>query len=160
MEKKLLVGVLGNLGAGKTTTWKTLFQKNVHTGKHVRFVVIHDVKIPVFLINRAPLERKTELEYILPNEDPQIVLSSFLYHKDVKKNFDFFIAKGYELYIIWLNPGYYDANEKDLFYNAGIINYLLSHEACVSVKSSKKTPESRVNEIKNYIYSWYMTNNK
>lgn len=159
MERKLLVGVLGNLGAGKTATWNTFFGRNVHTGKNVRYINIHDVKIPVFLINGAPLERKTNLEYILPDKDPQIVLSSFLYHKDVKQSFDYFINKGYELYIIWLNPGYADQNDKVLFYNAGIINYLLSNEAIVSVKNGKKIPKLRVDEMKNYLFSWYISQN-
>jgi hypothetical protein len=158
MERKLLIGVLGNLGSGKTTTWNHFFGKNVHTGKNIRYINIDDVKIPVFLINGAPLERKTNLEYILPDKDPTIVLSSFLYHKDVKKNFDYFIKKGYDIYILWLNPGFSDANEKVLFYNAGIINYLLSNEATVSVKNGKKLPELRVNDIKNYLYAWYKVN--
>ncbi len=157
MERKLLIGVLGNLGAGKTTTWNEFFGRNVHTGKNIRYINIHDEKIPVFLINGAPLERKTNLEFILPDEDPTIVLSSFLYHKDVKKNFDFFIKKGYELYILWLNPGFSDPNDKVLFYNAGIINYLLSKEATVSVKNGKQIPILRVNDVKNFIYSWYKT---
>lgn len=155
MERKLLIGVLGNLGAGKTTTWNEFFGRNVHTGKNIRYINIHDEKIPVFLINGAPLERRTNLEYILPDKDPQIVLSSFLYHKDVKNNFKFFIDKGYELYIIWLNPGFSDPNDKVLFYNAGIINYLLSSSATVSVKNGKKSPFLRSNDIKNYLYAWY-----
>ncbi|PLX06389.1 MAG: hypothetical protein C0596_18155 [Marinilabiliales bacterium] len=157
MEQKLLIGVLGNLGAGKTTTWNNFFGRNVHTGKNVRHITIHDQKIPVFLINGAPLERKTNLEYILPDEDPKIVLSSFLYHKDVKQNFEFFIKKGYDLYILWLNPGYSDPDDKFLFYNAGIINYLMSNGATVSVKNGKMMPEFRVNDIKNYLYAWYKT---
>ncbi len=158
MEKKLLIGVLGNLGAGKTTTWNEFFGRNVHTGKNIRYIKIHEEKVPVFIINGAPLERKTKLEYILPDEDPRIVLSSFLYHKDVKKNFEFFIKKGYELHIIWLNPGYSDPNDKVLFYNAGIINYLLGNGATVSVKNGKDTPIARAQDIKNYIYAWHKTN--
>lgn len=157
MERKLLIGVLGNLGAGKSTTWNEFFGRNVHTGKNIRYINIHDEKIPVFLINGAPLERKTNLEYILPDKDPQIVLSSFLYHKDVKKNFKFFIDKGYELFILWLNPGFSDPNDKVLFYNAGIINYLLSNSATVAVKNGKESPLLRSNDIKNYLYAWFKT---
>ncbi len=158
MGRKLLIGVLGNLGAGKTTTWNKFFGRNVHTGKNVRFIKIHDEKIPVFLINGAPLERKTNLEYILPEQDPKIVLSSFLYHKDVKKNFEYFVKKGYDLYVLWLNPGYEDNNDKVLFYNTGIINYLLGKGATVSVKSGKLLPDLRVDDIKNYIYAWNKVN--
>ncbi len=156
-ERKLLIGVLGNLGAGKTTTWHTFFNRNVHTGKNVRKVEIHGEEIPVFLINGAPLERKTDLSNILPKEDPRIVLCSFLYHKDVKKSFNFFIQKGYDIHIQWLNPGFFDQNQKVLFYNAGIVNYLLSQGATVSVKNGKQVPNLRVDEIKNYILSWNKT---
>jgi hypothetical protein len=87
MASKLLIGVLGNFRAGKTTTWNKLFNREVRTGKHLRKLDLYNNKIPVFLINGAPLERKIDLEYILPDEDPQIVLCSFLYHKNVKSNF-------------------------------------------------------------------------
>jgi len=157
MERKLLIGILGNPGAGKSTTWNTLFGHTVHTGKNERKLLINGIKIPVFLINESPLERKTMLEYIMPDKDPAIVVSSFLYHKDVKKNFEFFINKGYDIYIQWLNPGFSDSNDKALFYNEGIINYLLSYGATVSVKNGKDLPELRVEELKNYIFARYIS---
>ncbi|MDD3741048.1 MAG: hypothetical protein PHH30_07380 [Bacteroidales bacterium] len=123
MNTKLLIGVIGNQGSGKSTTWSSLFGRNVHTGKNLRKLEINGIKIPVFLINESALERKTSLEYILPDNDPQIVLSSFLYHKDVKSNFEYFYKKNYDLYVQWLNPGFSDPNEKALFYNEGILNY-------------------------------------
>jgi ABC-type dipeptide/oligopeptide/nickel transport system ATPase component len=159
MEKKLLIGVLGNEGSGKSTTWKKLFGHTVHTGKNVRKLLINGIAIPVFLINESPLERKTKLEYILPKENPDIVISSFLYHKDVKSNFEYFANNDYDIYVQWLNPGYMDQNDKALFYNDGIINFLLSLGATVSVKNGKIMPECRVTEIKNHIFSHYLSIN-
>jgi len=158
MNTKLLIGVLGNQASGKSTTWSTMFGRVVHTGKNLRKLEINGVKIPIFLINESALERKTSLEYILPDDDPQIVLSSFLYHKNVKSNFEYFYKKGYDLYVQWLNPGYSDPNDKALFYNEGIINYLLSLGTIVSVKNAKLSPKFRVKELKNYIYAWYLSN--
>ncbi|HNQ66966.1 MAG TPA: hypothetical protein PKN32_01195 [Bacteroidales bacterium] len=157
MNTKLLIGVIGNQGSGKSTTWSTLFDRKVHTGKNLRKLEINGVKIPVFLINESALERKTSLEYILPDNDPQIVISSFLYHKDVKSNFEYFHKKGYDLYVQWLNPGFSDPNEKALFYNEGIINFLLGLGTTVSVKNGKLSPQHRVQELKNYIFAWHLS---
>jgi hypothetical protein len=157
MTNKLLIGVLGNSHSGKTTTWNTLFKHTVRTGKHERILNIRNVDIPVFLINGAPLERKSDLKYILPKYDPDIVLCSFLYHKNVQANFDFFIKKGYQLYIQWLNPGFSDAHDKSLFYNIGIINYLMQNHALVSVCNAKIEPEDRVSNIRNFLLGWYLT---
>ncbi len=159
MKSKLLIAVLGNEGSGKTTTWINLFERKVHTGKNLRNLNIQSFKIPVFLINESPLERKTKLEYILPENDPDIVISSFLYHKDVVQNFDYFIKRDYQIYVQWLNPGYNDPNLKAFFYNDGIINYLLSFGATITIKNAKDNPQVRVNEIKNYILSYYLTEN-
>ncbi|MCK9255646.1 MAG: hypothetical protein GX793_02620 [Bacteroidales bacterium] len=159
MERKLVIAILGNQGSGKTTTWETLFGRKVHTGKNLRNIEIQGIKIPVFLINESALERKTKLEYILPEKDPEIVISSFLYHKEVIKNFDYFIKRNYNIYVQWLNPGYNDSNDKALFYNDGIINYLLGHGAVVSVKNAKNNPKYRVEEIKNYLLSYFLTKN-
>ncbi len=155
---KLVIGVLGNYRAGKSYTWHTLFGKEVRTGKHPRNIIIHNQKIPVFLINGAPLDRGVELKYIMPKTDPEIVLCSFLYHRDVKENFNYFFDKNYQMYVQWLNPGYEDENDKVLFYNTGIINYLMSKGAVIAVKNGKINPKERVNEIRNYLYSWYLEN--
>ncbi len=160
MKRKLLIGVLGNYRSGKSTTWHTLFNREVRTGKHIRHIIIYNDKIPVFLINGAALERRVELKYILPDKTPDIVLCSFLYHKNVKNNFNYFLDKGYDMYIQWLNPGYSDKNDKVLFYNVGIINYLMSFGVTVSVKNGKINCNTRVKEIKNYLYAWYFGNHK
>jgi len=159
MGKKLLIGILGNNQSGKSYTWSSLFNRTVRTGKHIRKLEIIDKSIPLFLINGAPLSRKVDLKEILPETDPQIVLCSFLYHKNVKSNFQFFIDKGYDIYIQWLNPGYNDTNDKVLFYNGGIINYLMSCGAVISVKNGKSDPLARVTDIKNFIYAWSIDKN-
>ncbi len=157
-KPKLVIGVLGNYRAGKSKTWHTLFGREVRTGKHPRKIWIHNLQIPVFLINCAPLDRGVELKYIMPNKDPEIVLCSFLYHKDVKDNINYFFDRNYQMYLQWLNPGYEDENDKVLFYNVGIINYLMSKGAVIAVKNGKNNPKERVNEIRNYLYSWYLEN--
>ena len=157
MEDKLLIAVLGNYHSGKTTTWTNLFGRTVRTGKHERILKIRNIEIPVFLINGAPLERRSELKYIMPKHDPAIVLCSFLYHKNVKANFDYFIKKNYEVYLQWLNPGYGDEHDKSLFYNIGIVNYLMQNQALVSVRNGKISPEQRVADIREYILGWYLT---
>ncbi|HOY39061.1 MAG: hypothetical protein KBB11_05480 [Bacteroidales bacterium] len=155
MSEKLLIGVLGHYHAGKSTTWNSLFQRVVRTGKHERTLVIGSMDIPVFLINGAPLERKTELKKILPKDDPTIVLCSFLYHKNVIQNFEYFIKKGYQIYIQWLNPGFSDEYDASLFYQYGIIDYLLNSGATVSVQNGKINPEKRVEMVQNYLLGWY-----
>ncbi len=152
--KKLLIGVLGHYQSGKTTTWNHLFQRTVRTGKHERLLTIDNLTSRVFLVNGAPLERKAELKKILPAFDPEIVLCSFLYHKNVKQNFDYFIKKGYHLYIQWLNPGYSDEYDASLFYQYGIIDYLLNCGAEVSVQNGKDHPQQRVELIRNYLFGW------
>lgn len=154
MDNKLLIGVLGNHRSGKTETWNNLFSRKVRTGKHLRKLKVFDKDISIFLINGSPLERRTELEYIMPDKDPNIVLCSFLYHKKVKENFNYFLDRGYDIYIQWLNPGFSDESDKVLFYNVGIINYLLSHGATVSVENGKVNPDNRVNNIRRYLYAW------
>ncbi len=153
-NKKLLIGILGNPKSGKATTWSTLFQKTVRTGKYERELEINDQKTNVFLINGAPLERKTEIKKILPKYDPQIVLCSFSYHKNVKQNFNYFIKKNYHLYIQWLNPGFNDEFNSSLFYQYGIIDYLLTCGAEVCVVNGKENPIHRVELMKNKIYGW------
>lgn len=152
-----MIGVLGDYHSGKTTTWNNLFGRTVRTGKHERILNIKGIEIPVFLINGAPLERRAEIKYILPKYDPSIVLCSFLYHKNVKSNFDFFINKGYDTYVQWLNPGFDDEHDKTLFYNIGIINYLLLNNALVSVRNAKINPTSRVKDISEHILGWYLS---
>lgn len=154
INRKLLVGILGHYHSGKTTTWNTLFDKTVRTGKHERLLRIDNASMKVFLVNGAPLERKAELKKILPAYDPDIVLCSFLYHKNVKQNFDYFIKKGYHLYIQWLNPGYSDEYDASLFYQYGIIDYLLNCGAEVSVQNGKNDATARVELIRNYLYGW------
>ena len=154
INRKLLVGILGHYHSGKTTTWNTLFDKTVRTGKYERLLHIDNASMKVFLVNGAPLERKAELKKILPAYDPDIVLCSFLYHKNVKQNFDYFIKKGYHLYIQWLNPGYSDEYDASLFYQYGIIDYLLNCGAEVSVQNGKNDAAARVELIRNYLYGW------
>lgn len=155
MQDNLLIGLLGKKGAGKSHTWKKLFGRTVRTGKNTRRLYLTKKKyVEVFLINGAPEERGIEVDKILHETKPRIVLSSIEYKPGLKKTFNFFIQNNYFMFIHWLTPGYKESTTAQLFYTQGALNHILPYKSLVGVRDANEKVEVRVQELKDYIYMW------
>jgi hypothetical protein len=151
---KLMVAILGNRNAGKSTTWTTLFERTVKTGKYLRRLYLNDTEyVEVFLVSGSPEEREKDVEEIITVEQPPIVLCSTQYRTDVIETYDYFKNNGYSLYIQWLNPGYSDGDFA--YYDSlGLTERLLSYGAVVAIRNGKEKTDNRINEFRAFIYGW------
>ena len=165
MTERLLVGVVGHSNAGKSSTWKDLFDANVKTschGNERRLYLSKNQKewVNVFLINGSPGERGEDVKKILnPKglsnfENPRIVLCSMQYPDDARgATIQHFIEQEYDLFIQWLNPGYDDPKKyNDDF---GFIPRILEQDnSLLGIRDGKVDRASRVNEIQSFIRGW------
>jgi hypothetical protein len=149
----LVVAVLGNRHAGKTTTWKTLFGATVKTGKYERRLYLNKAQyVNVFLVSGSAEERDEYVGDIITVKKPSIVLCSTQYVAGVRTTYDHFFKNNYEAFVQWLNPGYSDATQyPDAL---GLLPYLLGAGATVQVRDGKIDPVSRVNELRRLILGW------
>lgn len=153
MGNRLLIAVLGNRNAGKTTTWNRLFDATVKTGKYERALFLNRAQfVDVFLINGSPEEREIDVEDLLPQTLPSIVLCSTQYRVDVKDTYNYFFRKGYEVFVQWLNPGHSDVQEYSD--QLALVDFLLAKGATVQVRDGTVDPASRVREIRQFILGW------
>ncbi|HAT76616.1 MAG TPA: hypothetical protein DCS19_07175 [Flavobacterium sp.] len=151
---KLLVAVLGHRNSGKTTTWASLFERTVKTGKYLRRLYLNDKEyVTVFLISGSPEEREKDVEELITVENPTIVLCSTQYRADVIETYDYFKSNGYSIFVHWLNPGYSDQS-LPYFDSLGLVSRLLGDGATLTLRNGKESPELRVQKMKEYIYGW------
>jgi len=151
---KLLITILGNRDSGKSHTWNTLFGATVRTGKKERRLYFSDCEyVEVFLVSASPEENNKYVGELITAKEPKIVLCSTQYIESVKSTFNYFIENGYFIFVHWLNPGYSDLGTPH-FDNLGLVNWLLSHQSLIGIRSGKMGTNSRVEEIKEYIYGW------
>lgn len=147
MADRLLVAVLGNRNSGKSTTWNRLFDGTVRTGKYSRNLYLNRAQfVEVFVVSGSPEEREIEVESILPEDLPQIVLCSTQYRQDVTETFDYFFSKGYEVFVQWLNPGH--ADSQTYADTLSLQDYLLKNGATLQVRNGKFDPAPRVKELR------------
>jgi len=153
MTDRLLVAVLGNRNSGKSTTWNRLFDGTVKTGKYPRPLYLNRAQsVEVFLVSGSPEERELEVGDILPEPLPRIVLCSTQYRQDVTGTFDYFFAKGYEVFVQWLNPG---CNDGGAYQDTlGLRDYLLNKGATLQVRDGQIDPAPRVKELRQFILGW------
>ncbi len=158
----LLISVLGNSNSGKSYTWRTLFGNSVRRGGKTRPLPVCNKKkcVDVFLINGSPQETGKFVSQMMPKSNPRIVLCSIQYEEkannveDAKKTYQYFIDNDYFLFVHWLNSGREDQNEKPHFDERGLVDWLLSKQSIVGIRSGKSDPHDRVEEIREYIYGW------
>jgi hypothetical protein len=153
MNERLLVGVLGHKNAGKSMTWKTLFEGKVKTTKRERQLWLSKTDwVKVFLVNGSPEERGKDVSDIIGSNNPRIVLCSMQYRSDVSKTINYFITKKYHLFIHWLNPGFSDDTKSEDYLN--LIPYIHQLDYTLEVRDGKVNPTSHVNEIRDFIRGW------
>jgi dephospho-CoA kinase len=155
-QDKLMIGVLGGIKSGKTHTWNLLFnKKSVKTGRRIRRLFFDEVSyIDVFLISRSAQKRKMDVQSIIRDEDPQIVLCSLQYAKKLSNTLKHFVDNGYMMYLHWLNPGFKEPHDIPLFYDSDLVDYILSVPSMLGVRNGKANAGGRVNEIRDFLYAW------
>jgi len=153
MAERLLVAVLGNRNAGKSTTWNRLFDAAVKTGKSKRTLNLNAAQsVDVFLISGSPEERNKDVEDLLPDSLPAIVLCSTQYRADVKDTYNYFFKHDYEVVVQWLNPGHRDkASYEDAL---ALQCFLLKSGATLHIRNGMTDPTSRVRELRQFILGW------
>lgn len=158
MADKLVVAVLGTRNSGKSRTWNSLFGADeeggtVRTGKNERHLYLNAADwVDVFLVSGSAEERQVFIGKIVPKQLPNIVLCSMQYREDVMETLDFFAEHRYDIFVVWLNPGYHDEHRYDD--DLDVIQRLLRKGACIIQRSGKDDPGSRCREIKQLIYGW------
>jgi hypothetical protein len=58
------------------------------------------------------------------------------------------------MYLHWLNPGFKEPNDIPLFYDSDLMDYILSVPSVLGVRNGKLNAQSRVDEIRDYLYGW------
>lgn len=153
MPERLFISVLGNRDAGKTRTWRTLFGRDVRTGKHERQLYLNPAQwVDVFLVSGSPEERRMPIEQMLDGELPSIVLCSAQYLDEARQTFDHFFQNEYQVFVQWLNPGYHDPNAYSDDVSLG--KYLLDNGATLQVRNGRKPAGPRVSELRQLILGW------
>lgn len=153
MSDRLLVAALGNRNSGKSTTWNNLFEATVKTGKQSRSLYLNrSQSVEVFLISGSPQERKVDVETILNQSLPKIVLCSTQYHSNAIATIDHFFQNGYDIFVQWLNPGFSDSSKYTD--SIGIQDYLLNLGATLQVRNGQIDPSERLKDIRQFILGW------
>jgi hypothetical protein len=153
--ENLLISLLGNRDSGKSTTWNELFGRNVRTGNEIRRLYLNSNEyVEVFLISGSPEERDKYVGDIVGEKSPRIILCSMQYRHDVISTIDYFLNNNYTIYCQWINPGYSDDSNFQMFDILGVYNYLASKLSTISIQSGKSNLNSRVQLIKEHIYGW------
>lgn len=147
------VTVLGHRNTGKSTTWNTLFDTTVKTGKYERRLYLNKAQyVNVFLVSGSPEERDEYVGDLIAAGKPEIVLCSTQYIAGVQATYDYFFRNGYQCFVQWLNPGF---SEVAVYPDSlGLLPYLLSAGATVEMRNGKLAPANRVRDIKQAILGW------
>jgi hypothetical protein len=175
---RLFVAVVGARNSGKSTTWNTLFGRQVNTGKKPRrldllppertIVSLVDKSVSpqpavgrslpsrpyldVFLVSGSNEEKKRYAQKVLEDVDCSIVLCSVQYNAEAfERTWNFVFEQGFQVYVQWLNPGYRADESYD---HLGLVNHLLSKRALVSMRDGRENLSERTEEIRQFIYGW------
>jgi len=153
MSDHLLVSVLGNRHAGKTTTWHELFGTTVRTGKQERRLYLNSAQwIKVFLVSGSAEERNQPIQAVLSGKLPQIVLCSMQYRTGVTKTYNHFFGSHYEVFVQWLNPGHGEISRYSDRLALG--DFLLDKGATIQIRAGHIDPRSRVKELRQFLLGW------
>lgn len=177
-EDRLFVAVVGAQNSGKSTTWNTLFRRQVNTGKKPRrldllppeHTVVSLVEetahaqptdgessparpyLDVFLVSGSNEEKKRYAQKVLEDVNCRIVLCSVQYTAEAfERTWNFVFDQGFHVYVQWLNPGY-EADES--YDHLGLVNRLLSEQALVSIRDGRENLSGRTEEIRQFIHGW------
>ena len=157
MIDRLFVAVIGNRNSGKSTTWNTLFGREVRTGKEPRILELggDGRTTEVFLVSGSNEEKHRYAADVLENVECRIVLCSVQYVEEAfESTWNHIFSEGFAIYAQWLNPGHDNAENWD---RLGLTNILLQHDAVLSIRDGRSGADRlthRVEEIRQYVNGW------
>lgn len=165
MSDRLVICVLGKSNSGKSYTWRMLFgdtdKKFLKSGKkdlRLRSNGCVDEWVEVLLVYSSPEELEKPVGKILGDQECPIVLCSMQYPNDMNDDpddpyatIDYFIDRGFFLYVQWLNPGYGRTGKID---DHLLVDRILSAPSVLSVRKVIKDDYGRVQELLEFIYGW------
>jgi hypothetical protein len=108
--------------------------------------------VEVFLISGSNEERGLYAGDVLKNNKARIVLCSMQYVEDVGATLGYIFEQDFWVHIQWLNPGRNDRIEYPDYLGLG--NRLLFSGANIAVRSGRDNANSRVRELREFIYGW------
>jgi len=108
--------------------------------------------VEIFLVSGSFEERKQYAGEILDNQECRIILCSIQYIETVRNTLDYVIEREFDIFVQWLNPGRSDPGEN--YDRLGLLNWLIGHEATVSMRDGRRLPQQRAQEIRQFIYGW------
>ncbi|MGB3619375.1 MAG: hypothetical protein WBA12_14760 [Catalinimonas sp.] len=154
--EKLFVGVLGNVGAGKSYTWRQLLRAgDPPSDGWVAVPLGEDEYVDVFLIDRySGCHEQLGTILNLP-----IVFCSLLYEPFVKEYLQRFIDFDYRLYIQWLNPGCSSQNRSPRLDTLDVVGQLKYGKSTVGIRSGAVAAEARVEELRDFVRKWARAHN-
>lgn len=141
----IVISLLGHRNSGKSTTWNELFGRTVRTDSDIRRLYLNQNEyVEVLMVSGSPEERETHVGDIVGNQRPRIILCSFQYRQNVTTTIDFFLENNYSLYCQWINPGYSDPLDNQIFDRLGILNYLVANNSNITIQDGTKDLNERV----------------
>ena len=164
MKERLAVVALGNPQSGKSTTWNRLFDIEdrgaaVKTGSYPRRLYLNPADwVEVFLVSGSPEERGVPLEDILPEVAPGVILCSVQYTEGSRTTFNYLLGAGYELYVVWLNPGFSDPGV--CADTISLVSDLLLKGSTVWQCDARQDVSIRTQQIRQFLYGWVTVRNK
>lgn len=154
MADRLLVTVIGERHAGKSTTWYELFGRELKSGPK-ELELTKDSSVQVYLFNSSNEESGHTLEERLGLTDCRIILLAVQYKEEAfERTWNFAFEQHLRVYAQWLNPGH---DEREHFDNLGLIPRLLENGALISIRNgteSKGRLRKRAEEIRQHIHGW------
>jgi hypothetical protein len=153
MARRLFVGVLGKRKAGKTTTFDTLFGREVRTRGRPEVLPLGGGEyVDVYLVSSSNEERKAYAKVALKRVQHRIILCAIGYEKSVEeRTLDWIIDHKFHMYVQWLNPGY---NKPGYLDHLGLQDRLLGAGATFAIRNANVRLRPRVEEIRQFIYGW------
>ncbi len=105
------------------------------------------------MLSGSPEERELYAGDILKDQNCRIVLCSIQYTETVRQTLNFATEEGFNLFVQWLNPGYKDTDDA-IYDRLGLMPWLLGHNATVAIRNGRIPPNSRTEEIRQFIHGW------
>jgi len=74
------------------------------------------------------------------------------YTDEVGQTLAYFMDQEFSLYVQWLNPGYSD--QAPAFDHLGLVPRILAARTAWAIRNGRVDADSRVQEIREFIYGW------